>query len=514
MHSTTGSRTRRGYRSQTPIVEVFKEPSQLLVGVVDQHPSMEVIRQAVRQYQLQSPAHFELETEVHQIRRTCRSDEPTTNSTSKTVINVVLQGNSTEGRISIPVKCHIVSRKRRSKTRSWKCIVVSRDQTVSALEHFLSSNLPIIDAPLRQGTLWRWWLNNGKQFNWAELPTELKERVIESCMHQPHSFGIYSEKHARYDQRYKNDRKIRKPGPLEIVNQLGDWYQLLYVSHQVRAITLRLCITGGSSLTHSKGLCITASSYESLSESIDRLGDYYQMIEPNSVPTTLSEEATSKCYRRFPQIYPDLKQYATFRHGIQQISLRMDFLSFMHFFEVKAGGFQRYRKARGLTYRIFERLPNLNEIVIRLPLRPRKGWKDDPLAGGPPLFHDQSPCPRSLHRVIYERVAEVLASHEKVTVQNFIDDDEKQRFLSARLEAVKLLKFTKTELKELYAEDGGGVELPEGMERKVELVKVAKRKDLEDEYPEDLHNEFFPPLCHCDEPCAMSFVLGASKHHW
>ncbi|KAF2625969.1 hypothetical protein BU25DRAFT_412214 [Macroventuria anomochaeta] len=464
---------------------------------------MEHIRQAVCEFQLQSPAHFELGLEVHQI------NEQT--NTSEAIVNVLFQGNTAEGHISVPCKCRVVLRRRRTKAKLWKCIIVTQDQSVEALNHFLSSNFPIIDVPLRADTLWFWWLNNGKNFSWTDLPTELKERVVEFCMHQPHTHGIYSEKFARFGMRYKNDRRIRKPGPFEIVDQLGDWYQILYVSHQVRAITLRLCITGGSSLIHSKGLCITASSYRTLTERIDRLGEYYQMIEPHSVPTTSSEQALSKCYRRFPHIYPELKQYATFRHGIQKISLSMDFLSFMHFFKVKAGGFQRYQKSQGLTYHTFERLPNLNEIVIKLPLRPREGWKYTPHPGGIQLFHEESPCPRSLHRVIYERVAEVLASF-KVTMRNFIDDNEEQRFLACRLEAVEALKFTRLELEELYADDGGGVELPEGMEREMGLPRI-KQQDMGGEYLDDFQDELFPPLCHCDEPCALSLVLGASVHH-
>lgn len=239
------------------------------------------------------------------------------------------------------------------------------------------------------------------------------------------------------------------------------------------------------------------------------------MVGSNSIPTTSSEEALSKCYGRFPRIYPRLKQYATLRDGIQKISLGMDFLSFMHFFKVEAGGFQRFPKPRGfhMTYEIFERLPDLNEIVIRLPLRPRGGWKDMPQAGDPQLFHEDSPCPRRLHRVIYERVAEVLASYDRVTIQNFVDGEEKQRFESARLEAINVLSFTRGELEELYADDGGGVELPDGLERGPGMA-IAGHEKPGVRYPEDLQDEFFPPLCFCDAPCILSPILDASEHHW
>ena len=465
---------------------------------------MEVIRRVVHQYQVQSPAHFELEFAVYQIAVHSNNRYP-----SKAIIDILLEGCAVQGRLNLPARCRVTLRGHRSI-----CTIINRDGSQEALENFLSSRSPTIDAPLRQDTLWRWWLSNGKNFNWTALPTELKEQTIEHCMHQPHSHGIYNEKLTNFNWRYKNDHKIRKPGPYEIVDQLSDWYQLLYVSHQVRAITLHLCITGGSSI-HSKGLCIVASSYRSFCERINRLSEYYQMVGSNSIPTTSSEEALSKCYGRFPRIYPRLKQYATLRDGIQKISLGMDFLSFMHFFKVEAGGFQRFPKPRGfhMTYEIFERLPDLNEIVIRLPLRPRGGWKDMPQAGDPQLFHEDSPCPRRLHRVIYERVAEVLASYDRVTIQNFVDGEEKQRFESARLEAINVLSFTRGELEELYADDGGGVELPDGLERGPGMA-IAGHEKPGVRYPEDLQDEFFPPLCFCDAPCILSPILDASEHHW
>lgn len=341
-----------------------------------------------------------------------------------------------------------------------------------------------------------------KKLQWVKLPTELKERIIELCMHQPHGPSVYRGALARYRRRYNPDYKNGYIGPSEIVDQLGDWYQLLYVSHQVRAITLRLCLTGGSRLTRSEGLCVVASSCRTFSQRYNRLGEYYQMVEPNSVPTDRKEEALSKCYRRFPRIYPKLARFATFRHGIQKISLGMDFLSAMNFFMVEAGGFQRFQKSRHLTYHIFERLPHLNEVVIRLPMRPRRGWKDDPMGGSVQLFHDDSPCPRILHRVIYERVAQVLAPYN-LKMRNFIDREEGSRCFNMWQEAVKAVKFSNAELEELYTDDGGGVELPEEMDR-VSEQSGSDREEKRVEYSGDPQEEFFPPLCLCNEPCISS----------
>jgi hypothetical protein len=189
----------------------------------------------------------------------------------------------------------------------------------------------------------------------------------------------------------------------------------------------------------------------------------------------------------------------------------MDFLSYMNFFEVKNGGFERYQDLRRLTYHVFERLPALNEIVIRLPLRPRKGWRHRPGYGLPQLFHDDAPCPRSLHRTIYERVAEVLASYN-VRVVNFIDEDEEHKFHAARLSAIKALKFSMKDLEELYADDGGGVELPDDLERAKEFPK-SRPGVKEVEQHEDFQDQYFPPKCRCVEPCALSIVLRASGHH-
>jgi hypothetical protein len=351
-----------------------------------------------------------------------------------------------------------------------------------------------------------------QSFNWSALPTELKERVVEHCMHQPRTYGVYSERLARFNWRYKNDHHIRKPGPFEIVDQLGDWFSLVYVSHQIRAITLHLCITGGSTLIHSKGLCITASSYNGLSSRLSRLGDYYQMTSPNSVPISAAEEVLSKTYERFPHIYPNLSRFATLRHGIQKISFSMDWLPFMQFFKVATGGFDQYHKPKALTYEVFERLPCLNEIVVRLPLRPYGGWLDKPGQFGPLLWHEDSPCPRIMHRVIYERIAEVLAPYN-VAVRNFIDYAEMRRYEVARTEAVKALKFTEVELEELYADDGGGVDLLEGeKERSTELEMIRCKVQVHEADAEYVQNDFFPPLCHCDEPCILARVLTMRKH--
>ncbi|KAJ4340167.1 hypothetical protein N0V87_002788 [Didymella glomerata] len=488
----------------------------------DPSPPMECLYEAVRQYRLQSPDHFELHVKVQQVSRSY-SQSASTNPKDRTFtisLDVLFCGNSIEGSIRVPVQCHLQRSARRSKKKRWTCLAVSSNATVEGLDTFLASTFPIIDGPLRHDTLSLWWLANGKSFDWTALPTELKERVIEHCMHQPRTHGIFNGRLERFNWCNKADHEIRRPGTFEIIKQLGDWFSLLSVSHQVRAITLRLCISGGSTLTHTEGLCVSVASYRELRDCMGRLKDYYQMTTPNGVPVSPIEHALSKCYERFPKIYPHLNRFATLRHGIQKIDISMDWLSFMHFFKVHVGGFERYQtsfrrfhQTKALTYDIFERLPCLNEIVIRLPLRPYGGWRDKAGQCGPQLWHVDSPCPRKVHRVIYERVAEVLAPYN-VTMRNLIDYAEVRRYEAARAKAVKALEFTKVELEELYAEDGGGVELSEhekGRSEELELARRKKEREVAD--VGDVQDGFWPPLCFCNEPCILARVLTARKHH-
>ncbi|KAF3004035.1 hypothetical protein E8E13_000866 [Curvularia kusanoi] len=467
----------------------------------NEDPCIAHIREALRQYQNQSPAHFELRLEVYQIEDATR--KVSIKLKPFTWVEVILRGAHVNGRVSVRAECRVQVRKRRSKLNPYVHITVSQSTRKVAIEKFVSSVFPVFDAPLREDTLWYWWQSTGKIFNWVGLPTELKQRIIEFCMHQqPLTQGVYNQKLLHFSQRHSLAYVTRKPAALEIIEQLGDSFQLLYVSHQVRAITLRLCIAGGSGLTHSAGLCIAASSYKDFAESFNRLGDYYQMVEPSSVPKNSQEAALAKCYTRFPRIYPDFNRFATLRHGIRKISLSMDFLPFMRFFEVEIGGFQKHRSRRGLTYHAFDRLPHLNEIVLILPGRPHSGWRHNPYCGGPQLFHDEDPCPRRLHRVIYERIAVLLAWHSKLTVRNFVDGEEEQRFAEQRVEAVHALNFTEDDLHELYADDGGGIELPEGTESVFGSAVVKQEPGAEERFA-SIEDNFFPPLCYCDEPCTL-----------
>jgi hypothetical protein len=297
------------------------------------------------------------------------------------------------------------------------------------LRQFLRKTFPVKEAPLDLDLLiWDWSKEEDvKPFNWFGLPVELKEMVIEHCMHQSPDRTVCSAALSYYSARSGVDMEL---GPYEVTQQLGDWSDLLRVSKQVRAIALRLCLRGSTSLDLGCGLCIDAASYKSFHECIERLGSHYQVVDDDSVPVDERTRALAQQYDRFPKIYPELSRYATMRHGIQKMCLKMDFLDYMNFFKVTSGGFERYQNHNLMTYEILEQFPRLNEIILRLPLRPGRGWKNDPRRFGPLLFHFVYPCPRQLHRVIYERAAEVLALYKSVRVLNFVDENEESRFES------------------------------------------------------------------------------------
>lgn len=515
MPSPRASHTKRTHQNANSTTEGLQDITMCdrpRLDIEEEHDSMYYVRKALRRYQHQSPDRFELHIETHQCGVATRTNqwenEPTTY-----VLCVLFEGRTIEGIVTLQTTCRVQVHMHRLKSPLSVRILVTHNNTPRSLEEFLDSTFPVFGMTLDRDTMYNWWQANGKSFNWTNLPTELKEHIIECCMHHQIPQGSYNNKLINYQRRHRVLRPTRKPGPFEIVAQLSDWYQLLYVSHQVRAVTLRLCLIGSRRLTGSvnsgsPGLCIIAKTYTDFQESIHRLESYYQMIEGNGIPQKASEVAQADHYKHYPRIYPEHKRFATLCHGIQKISLGMDFVSSMHFFEVEVGNFQRHNGVSGLTYRVFERLPNLNEIVIRLPLRPRTGWMNPLHARGPPLFHELEPCPGKLHRVIYERIAVALAEYELVEVRNFIFESEEQRFLKKRAEARKARKFTKKELEELYADDRGGVEVPQD-ECASEGVELG-REAVDEQSLDGPFDTFFPPICQCNTPCC-SVIQDSSR---
>lgn len=463
----------------------------------DEHPFIEAIRFAIEAYRREWPSHENLDILVHQHGYVHQGPDKH-NPLAKFRIEVSFTRTDLHSELdSIRTTCRP---KFVTGASAWS-IQAKRANRYIPIRKFLRTTFLVEESPLILDPKWDWSVEETKPFNWTGLPTELKEQVIENCLHHPTDEGAYSMAVSRCKARTSFNKEI---GPYEITEQLGDWWNILRVSKQVRAIAIRLCVRGSSDLILSKGLCIETAIYWKLHESLTRLGRYYQMVDSDSVPVDDETLALAHNYNQFPGAYPHLSRYATMRHGIRIICLNMGYTCYMNFLRVQTGGFKEYQSDRLITYEALEQLPCLEALVIKLPLRPRKGWKDDTYKGGPPVFHPQGPCPRILHRVIYERAADVLARYEKVLILNFIDDGEKQRYDDLRQKAIlKQPRFTKNELQELYANEEGGIELEDVFES---AVSAPTKEDEDSESVQD-EEGFFPPKCQCQVACINEAVF-------
>lgn len=340
-------------------------------------------------------------------------------------------------------------------------------------------------------------------FNWAGLPTELKELVLQHCVYRPHS--------EQYQYRVRVYRPRHNPGPREVIDKLGDWEALLRLSSQTRILALRTVLAPRDRYP---GLVLACDSMREFREVIWRLGQYYQIFEPNSVPIDQYTEYLAKLYLHYPKQYPHLSRFATMRHGIRKIYLKLNFMDAMNFWKVIVGGFDQYPrpfKHQIITCDVLEKLPNLDGLHIALP---SMWWKDQVKQPGPRLFRETEACPRTLHRFIYERIAQVLAPYKDVSVTMFMDIHEEQRFWNHYETAVQSLKFSKQELKELYEEDGGGIALDNELDIHCE-ASTQMNSSISDSYmcvnqsdfniTMSIINETFPPRCYCTTPCQDAF---------
>tara|TARA_R110002003_G_scaffold207_3_gene16005 strand:+ start:26094 stop:27707 length:1614 start_codon:yes stop_codon:yes gene_type:complete len=486
---------------------------QALEPAANEHPFIDDIRKAILNYRLQSAAHFQFDIGVH-VKRIMPVNTKVEEAALDPSLRIDVELSDFNGRVPATFRPKFRKVRRTSILKPTNKVEVFENGRATSLSNFLTKHFPsFTNHTVPEHTMQSWWQANGKHFDWNGLPTELKEHVVQFCMHAPLAHDEYRTLLTRHKSRFARrpgEKPGREFGIYEIVDQLGNWSSLLGVSHQVRAIALRLCFNGSSELLHSKGFCLFASSYEKFDNAIRRLGRYYQMVELNSLPTDDKTRALAHCYKHYPVIYPHLQQYATFAHGIRKVCLYMDFLSNMHFFKVTVGGFQRHWYTGQMTYEVFAQLPHLKEIEIRLPLQPQHGWKDYPHQRGPQLFYhlpDQA-CPRSLHQFIYERIAEVLAPYPYVRVKNFGDEHEKGRFYALRHLARQKAKFTANDLTALYAECGGGIQLQEPVEQEVWDNGETEQQPTFQEIvrAEDGAEPFFPPKCRCDVRCNLVYT--------
>jgi hypothetical protein len=359
-------------------------------------------------------------------------------------------------------------------------------------------------------------------FNWKGLPTEIKENVIDCCIS---SITAYEDKFHDLPALPKlSARAYRERPRCEVVQKLGDWKYLLLASAQIRAITLRLCFNGSNA--YPKGLCISADHHYSFSRRLRNLDHHQQLLLPNSVARPRSRASyLAHQYKKFPKMYPNLERFATFKHGIRKICLQFDFLSYIYFFKVTTSGIDYWKPQNLVTCDVFDQLPNLNEIVIDLPTEYDHRSQRQ---AGPRLDHADEPCPRALLRQIYERIAIELASFKEVKVLSHLDDEEEQRYRGLRESAILRLKFTSAELQELYADDGGGIELDaDDLGKLLHCTSFSKTlANRVSSYPalsdtgsqavsstlstasrsEEPKGSFFPPRCQCSYPCRRIFA--------
>jgi hypothetical protein len=475
---------------------IYNEVTARYLEEWQEHPLMAIIRDVITTYRLQSAAHFDVLLEVKQALSL--EEDQVTPSTKLKVSFVSF--DKTYHLVCRPVfHAHPLNEIRIFAIK----VQVDNEGHFMLLTDFLAAKYPCYPDSVHDHHMQQWWAANGKVFDWAGLPTELKEVIIQACVDQPLPSDDISRARERFNgRRGKPRRREQKSGIQEVVEKLTKWSALLGVSHQIRAITLRICFLGSD---ERPGFGITASSLSALYGTLKNLGRHYQMTESNALPTDHETRALADAYKHYPRIFSHLNQYATFRHGLRRLCLDMDFVNYMHFFKVTIGGFGRYTHPQAISYEILEQLPHLHDIIIRLSRQPRRGWKDRPDQRSPRLFFEDFPCPRLLHRVIYERIAETLAIYPCVEVYGFVDVDEKVRFHELRASALDHPAWTEAEYQELYAECGGGIQLEESVqlgdwswwsaeEQKTDAVKV------------DTGNGFFPPKCRCVKQCSRLFT--------
>ena len=450
-----------------------------------QHPFIEHIREAALMYRLQSAAHFNVPIDVCQATHYSNPDR-FADIDGDFQLYVGFYNFGTDPLFAV-CRPKIVKRGRdKGKVIKEAVQVWMRTKFVPVMR-FFEAEFPTYDRPVADEVMFQWWKSNGYTFNWTSLPTEVKERILMFCMHR--SPPLPTQKKSRGHVRHV------KQGAPEVVGQLGRWASLLTVSHQVRAISLRLCFAGSSDLKYSNGLCIVAESLLSLERSIRRLDKHRQLTGVNSVPSDDKDKELERLYKAFPKIYPHLDRYATFYHGIRKIYLQLSFIDGLHFFKVTAGSFAQHWNPHQPNYEVFETMPYLNELIFKLP--DAHGYLEDSFRKQRVSIFYGEPfnCPRTLHRLVYESAAKALAPYKVVKFHGFMDKEEEDRFLKLRDVAKKEIKITTEELGQLYKEDVGGIELEEA------VFPGLEKKEKGEEVREVVYDDFWPPKCRCEVLC-------------
>ncbi|KAF2265285.1 hypothetical protein CC78DRAFT_579425 [Lojkania enalia] len=437
---------------------------------------IKTIQTGITNYRLQSPLHFALHIDVQFSKDT----KPIAPDSRRFTAKIIFANYSTE-----------IIRICGKRPITGQVVIKEKGKWVS-LNDSLAQNFPVVSALATEQTLHHWWSANGRVFNWSGLPTEIKEHILQFCTGQAHRYSDYY---------YRTHPNARKPRIYEVLDQLGDWSALLSVSRQVRALTTRLCLSGN--INYNGGLTVASRSPREFKDAITRLSKHYQLVKPNSVPTNRKSQTLASQYLRFPQYHPHLDRYATFMHGIRKLYIKFNFLASLHFFKVTAGGLDRYRRPNFMTCDVLNRLPHLNGLIIVLPSE----WRVDKISSLPvQLFHETDPCPRTLHRWIYERAAEVLAPYQDVKLHPFIDESEEQNFRQLHQAFALSVNQRKAKVGSLYNGSDGGVTIDTLIERGTNVTEFRPSEICQNELPGE---DVLPPRCWCDVPCQdVFFYVG------
>jgi hypothetical protein len=310
---------------------------------------LDMVKNTVRRYRMQSPAHFTLHIDI----QLADTGHVPNCGAFKSQLNITFQHYSKE--------VHWLCKQYLKKGRPTQKVMVCNTSVRFGvpLSKLLAEHFPVSEAWTSEDTLRDFWNTNGKSFDWARLPTELKEHVIQFCIVTAPSHPDHFHDDPRV--RTFDAPKARYMRSCELIDRLSRWKSLLRVSTQVRAITLRLCFSG--SLTFDQGLCMTSYGLQDFSDRFSNLEQFSQITEPNCVPTNVPSHLPRAVYRDAPKLYPELRRYGTFAQQIRKIDLSFDLINFYRFFKVEKGGFGKEDHRRCLvTYDVLEKMPHLNQV--------------------------------------------------------------------------------------------------------------------------------------------------------
>ncbi|KAH7126706.1 hypothetical protein B0J11DRAFT_604516 [Dendryphion nanum] len=443
-----------------------------------EHYYIDTIRAGIDQYRSKSYVRFAQDLQVHQVRyHVCRSL-----ITSEFRLDVIFQ----DGQAGLEGAHRRTCRARFERNENTGEVEVLESNRWVSLDESLSMNYPTQAPAADPDNLRKWLAVNGKRLHWVGFPGELKENILAFCLLESPGFAAYHSEHLFV----RKSDQFHQHGPWEVTHQLGHWVALLAVSKEIRQITLELCLKHNNRFPG--GLMIASKTPGQLVSSIKRLSRAHIFIDKK-----LSySPALARQYLLHPKVYTELgNPYATYAHNIRKISFNFDFLSNMFFFGVTVAGLDRCRPKDALTCTIFDRLPLLDGIRVSMPRDVRN------VRHPVKLFDEDLPCYRILHRYLYERLATVLAPYTHVTVTDFIDKEEEDRFLALLKLHRKSSLFTAAELEDMYADTSGGIEIDVPVST---LVRIQKDETYErDAFRLAVQRacQTYPPICRCQKKC-------------